>query len=295
MGRPAALMLAASIAVLGLAGCGEPAGSKSSESSGGTGEASGPVVMDSFYTLQWLTQQVAGDRTTVTSLTPKGAEPHDSELELSQVSALGKADLLVTLGGFQAAVDEAVTSNPPAAVLDVGPLVDLENDDPHFWLDPVRLAATAQPVADALAKADPDGVDGYNERAQETIQLLEDLGRELASGLASFQGSTLVTTHAAFGYFAQRYGLEVLSISGVDPEAEPSPARIADVAKQIEDLPVKTIYFEDQASPKTAEVLAEELGLTAAVLSPIENDSAGDYLEAMDANLQALQTGLVAP
>jgi zinc transport system substrate-binding protein len=251
--------------------------------------------MASFYPLQWLTQQVVGDRTTVTSLTPKGAEPHDSELELSQVSALGKADLLVTLGGFQAAVDEAVTSNPPAAVLDVGPLVDLENDDPHFWLDPVRLAATAQPVADALSKADPDGTEGYNERAQETAQLLENLDSELASGLASFQGSTLVTTHAAFDYFAQRYGLQALSISGVDPEAEPSPARIADVAKQIEDLPVKTIYFEDQASPKTAEVLAEELGLTAAVLSPIENDSAGDYLEAMDANLQALQTGLVAP
>ncbi|MDR0593451.1 MAG: metal ABC transporter substrate-binding protein [Bifidobacteriaceae bacterium] len=288
--RAAAPVLALGLA-LGLAGCGAPAGS-----GGPSGQAAGgPKVMASFYPLQWLTQRVAGDAVTVGSLTPKGAEPHDSELELSQVSALGQADLLVTLGGFQAAVDDAVRSNPPREVLDAAPLVQLEDGDPHFWLDPTRLAELAAPIAEALGRADPHGAQGYDSRAAAVAAELEDLDRELAEGLAGFQGAVLVTTHAAFRYFAGRYGLETVSVSGVDPEAEPSPARIADVAEQLADLPVKTIYFEDQASPKTAEVLAERLDLATGMLSPLENDASGDYPDAMRANLAELQSGLVAP
>jgi zinc transport system substrate-binding protein len=211
------------------------------------------------------------------------------------VSSLGEADLLVTLGGFQAAVDDAVQANPPKAVLDAAPLVGLENGDPHFWLDPTRLAELTGPIAEALSSADPDGADGYATRAGAAAAKLADLDQELADGLATFNQAALVTTHAAFGYFAQRYGLQAVSISGVDPETEPSPARIAQVAQQIEGLAVRTIYFEDQASPKTAEVLAEKLGLASGMLSPIENDNTGDYLEAMRANLTELQTGLVAP
>jgi zinc transport system substrate-binding protein len=251
--------------------------------------------MASFYPLQWLTQQIAGDQISVGSLTPKGAEPHDSELELSQVSALGQADLLVTLGGFQAAVDEAITSNPPKAVLDAADVVQILDGDPHFWLDPTLMAELTGPIGEALAQADPEGAQGYEERANATADQLKALDEELAEGLTGFAGATLVTTHAAFNYFANRYGLDAISISGVDPEAEPSPARISEVAKQLEGLKVKTIYFEDQASPKTAEVLADRLGMTTAVLSPLENDSAGDYLQVMQSNLGALQSGLVAP
>jgi zinc transport system substrate-binding protein len=245
--------------------------------------------------LQWLTQQIAGDQISVGSLTPKGAEPHDSELELSQVSALGQADLLVTLGGFQAAVDEAITANPPKAVLDVAEIVEIQDGDPHFWLDPTLMAELAGPVGEALAQADPEGAAGYQDRADAAAAELKALDQELAEGLAGLQGAALVTTHAAFNYFAHRYDLDALSISGVDPEAEPSPARIAEVAKELEGLKVKTIYFEDQASPKTAEVLADRLGMATAVLSPLENDNAGDYLQVMRSNLEALQSGLVAP
>jgi zinc transport system substrate-binding protein len=283
--------VAVAAALAALSACGAPASSKT----GASGGQAGPKVMASFYPLQWLTQRIAGDGITVASLTPKGGEPHDSELELSQVSALGEADLLVTLGGFQAAVDDAVSSNPPAAVLDAGPLVGLEDEDPHFWLDPTRLALLAEPIAAALAEADPSGADGYDSRAEAVSADLAALDQEIAAGLGDYGGAVLVTTHAAFNYFAQRYGLEAMSISGVDPEAEPSPARIAEVSRQLGQLPVKTVYFEDQASPKTAEVLADRLGLATAVLSPLENDNSGDYLEVMRANLEALRTGLVAP
>jgi zinc transport system substrate-binding protein len=278
--------------------CGAPAGSDPSDrtdGADGNGNGTGPKVMASFYPLQWLTQEIAGSQITVSSLTPKGAEPHDSELELSQVSALGEADLLVTLGGFQAAVDQAVEANPPKAVLDAADVVPVEGDDPHFWLDPTLMAELATPVAEALAQADPAGGPGYVERANATAAALKDLDQELSAGLSDFKGSILVTTHAAFNYLSARYGLDAMSIVGVDPEVEPSPARIAEVAQQLTGLKVKTIYFEDQASPKTAEVLADRLGLATAVLNPIENDNAGDYLQTMRSNLTALQSGLESP
>jgi zinc transport system substrate-binding protein len=251
-------------------------------------------VVASFYPIQWLTQEIAGPNTPVASLTPKGAEPHASELELSQVSALGDADLLVTLAGFQAPVDDAVAANPPAHVLDLGPIVGLEGEDPHFWLDPTRLAQAAQPIADALAEADPDGAAGYRERADGIVQELAQLDTDLAAGLAPFAGAPFVTTHAAFNYFAARYNLVQIAVAGIDPEAEPTPARLAEVKRQVGSLPVTTIYFEELASPKTAEALAADLGLKTGRLNPVETDTGGGYLEAMRANLAALETGLVS-
>ncbi|MDR0365884.1 MAG: metal ABC transporter substrate-binding protein, partial [Bifidobacteriaceae bacterium] len=253
-----------------LAACGTPAPVK-----GGGDDTGGIKVMASFYPLQWLTQQIAGTELTITSLTPKGAEPHDSELELSSVTALGDADLLVTLSGFQSAVDEAAQSNPPKTILDAAPLVDLEDGDPHFWLDPTRMVTLTQPIADALAKADPAHADGYRERAQAATEALQNLDQDLQAGLEPFRGATMVTTHAAFRYFAERYGLQQISVSGIDPEAEASPARITQVRDQIKDLTVKTIYFEDQASPKTAETLARDLGMTTSMLNPVETDAGG--------------------
>jgi zinc transport system substrate-binding protein len=252
-------------------------------------------VFASFYPLRWLTQAVAGDAIEVASLTPKGAEPHDSELEIAQVSALGQADLLVTLGGFQAPVDQAVEASPPAAVLDVGPIVGIENEDPHFWLDPTRLARAAEPIAEALTKADPAGQAGYAERAVAVAAQLEELDQELAAGLAPFEDSYLVTTHAAFNYFGERYKLNQLAVAGIDPEAEPTPARLAQVKQQLEGLPVKTIFFEEFASPKTAEALAADLGLGTGRLDPAETDNGGDYPTIMRENLAVLEEGLVRP
>ncbi|MDR3360195.1 MAG: metal ABC transporter substrate-binding protein [Bifidobacteriaceae bacterium] len=289
-GRTPALAAAAALILL-TAACGAPTSSNAGQSP----QAGGPKVFASFYALRWLTQEVAGPAVEVASLTPKGAEPHEAELELSAVSALGEADLLVTVSGFQAAVDDAVKAGPPAAVLDVGPEVGLEGEDPHFWLDPTKLAKAAGPIADALAKADPEGADGYAERAGAVTAELDRLDTELAEGLAPFTGAHFVTTHAAFNYFAQRYGLNQLAVAGIDPEAEPTPSRLSQVKKQIEGLPVKTIYFEELASPKTAETLAADLGLATGRLNPAETDEGGDYLEIMRLNLTALVDGLVRP
>lgn len=101
------------------------------------------------------------------------------------------------------------------------------------------------------------------------------------------------TCGSTLGYLADRYGLEQVALAGLSPEAQPSPARLAEVTTYARANGVTTIFFEELVSPKTAESLASEVGATAAVLSPLESPpEQGDYVTAMRANLDALRTAL---
>ncbi|MFD0659443.1 metal ABC transporter substrate-binding protein [Thermocatellispora tengchongensis] len=165
--------------------------------------------------------------------------------------------------------------------------------DPHIWLDPSRLATVATKLGERLAAADPAHAQGYRQRAAATATELGTLDAELKKGLSSCSGHAIVTSHTAFGYLANRYGLEQVGISGIDPDSEPSPARLAEVAKVAKQEKVTTIFTEALVSPKVAEVLAQEVGAKTAVLDPIESKPAsGDYLSAMRQNLTELRTAL---
>lgn len=260
-----------------------------------------PVVAVSFYPLQYVVEQVAGTRVRVENLTPPGADPHALELSPAQVAALERTDLVVHLSGFQAAVDEAVASTRPAHVVDASTVVDdvapdaVEPSlDPHVWLDPVVLAAVGHQVADALAAVDPSGATAYESGADALDARLDALDADYRAGLASCRGATLVTSHEAFGHLARRYGLEQVGIAGIDPEVEPSPARLRAVAEVVRQEGVRTLYFETTTAPGVARTLAEDLGVGAAVLDPLEKRApgAGDYEEVMRANLEALREGL---
>ncbi|VTR77008.1 High-affinity zinc uptake system binding-protein ZnuA [Cellulomonas hominis] len=245
----------------------------------------------------------------VTSLTPPGGEPHDLELSPSSVARLGDADLVLYLSGFQAATDQAVAASDPAHVVDAAAAAGLEAGpdgtepggsgsgplDPHFWLDPTRLAAVGHQVAAELAEVDPTHADAFTAAAEDLAADLDALDAELADGLAACRGATLVASHEAFGYLAERYGLHQVGISGVDPEVEPSPARLRDVADVVRAEGVGTLYFEVLVSPEVTQTLADQLGVATAMLDPLEGmaeDDDRDYLDVMRDNLDALATGL---
>ncbi len=293
-------------------------GGSGAGSADGTGGADGAIaVLASFYPLQYVVQQVGGDLVDVTSLTPPGAEPHDIELSPAQVDQVGRADLVVYLSDFQAAVDDAVDANTPDHVVDAAQDTELhaaehsedgedsESDeegddhehgtlDPHFWLDPSRLPAVADDVADQLSAIDPGHADQYAAGAAAFTRSMTDLDQRYSDGLATCESRTIVTTHEAFSYLAERYDLTQVGISGIDPEGEPSPARLAEVGDLIQDQGVTTIFFETLASPKVATTLADELGVQTAVLDPLEGltDDTQDYVSIADANLEALRTAL---
>jgi zinc transport system substrate-binding protein len=257
-------------------------------------------VAAAFYPLQWVTERVAGDRAEVAGLTPPGAEPHDVELGPRDLVTLGEADLVVYLGGFQPAVDQAVEQEAAGSSVDVAGAARLERatggvTDPHFWLDPTRLADVADTVADRLAEVDPGRAAGYRARAADVRADLVALDEEMSAGLAHCASTYLVTSHRAFGYLAERYGLHQVGITGLSPDAEPSPRALATVTAFVEEHDVRTIYSETLVSPKVAETLARETGAATAVLDPLEaitESSAGaDYLAVMRSNLQTLQRG----
>jgi len=301
------LALAASTALL-LTGCATPADDAAPE---------GPHVLAALYPLQFLTAQVAGDLATVESITPQGAEPHDLELAPAQVRTIGEADLVVYIDGFQAALDDALAQRTPAHVIDAAAVLGLgshdddehhdeehagddehhdhdHGTDPHFWLDPTLLAALAAPVADALATIDPDHAATYGSNATRIATELTDLDAELAGALTSCERDVVVVSHEAYGFLAARYGLTQLGLSGIDPEGEPSPARLREIREQIAEHDVTTIFTESLVNPKAAQVFAADLGLATALLDPIEAqvDPEADYRDVMRANLEALTLAL---
>lgn len=266
-----------------------------------------PAVLAAFYPLQWVTEQVGGPDITVRSLTAAGVEPHDLELGAQQIADLEDATLTVYIKGVQPAVDEAVTADrafDAATAVTTIPAgeheehaegeVDHEHEvpyDPHLWLDPARFATVATKLGERLAAADPAHAQGFKDRAATTAAALSTLDQEFTKGLSACATKTMITAHEAFGYLADRYRLKQVGIT-LDPETEPSPARIAEVAELAKAEKVTTVFTEALVSPKVAEVLAAEAGAKTAVLDPLESKPAGDYLSAMRDNLQTLRTSL---
>lgn len=247
-------------------------------------------VVAAFYPLQFVAERVGGQRVWVSSLTPPAVEPHDLELSPQEVARIGEADLALYLSGFQPAVDEAVAQAGPPVAVDVSDTGVAQ----HFWLDPTLLAGVAATVAEEFATIDPDGAAAYREAAEELADDLAALDADFSQALASCESRTIVVSHEAFGYLSDRYDLKQMGIAGLSPEAEASPARLAEIGETVRAEGVTTIFTEPLVSPKVAETLASDLGITTRVLDPLEGlvDEESDYEQVMRANLAALETAL---
>ena len=263
----------------------------------GSGKASAvPRVVTTVYPVSFVVERVAGGRVDATDLVPGGAEPHDVELSPGQVRTLAEADLVFYVGGgFQPAVEDAVEGIEGDAVdvLGVAEVRDEGGIDPHVWLDPLRLARIAEVVRDRLIGEDPEHAAAFRANFDRLRRELFGLDNELARGLHGCERDDFVTAHQAFGYLAARYDLTEISLSGLDPEAEVSPARLAEIAKVVRDLDLSVIFYEELVSPASAETLATEVGARTEVLSPLESaPEEGDYFTAMRRNMQALKEAL---
>ncbi|MCZ2848854.1 metal ABC transporter substrate-binding protein [Modestobacter sp. VKM Ac-2978] len=320
--RPARSLSALSLACAGavaLAGC---SGTADADAAGAGND--GLTIVAAFYPLAWLSEQVAGDLATVTSLTPDGAEPHEYELTPRDVAATAEADAVVFLPTLQPAVDAAVEQQAADRAFDAGEAADLsltyeahdhehsdgehaeeehaEEEhadepvtDPHFWHDPMRMADVGDALADHLATVDETNAEQYTANAADLRAQLAELDGEFRDGLADCATRELVTSHSAFGYLADAYDLEQFGISGLAPDEEPSTDALTEATEFVREHGVRTIYFETLVSPAVAETVARETGAHTRQLDPIEGltdqSQGADYLELMRANLASLRTG----
>ncbi|MFD3324694.1 metal ABC transporter substrate-binding protein [Streptomyces sp. NPDC058701] len=298
----------------------------SGASAAGNGTDGKLDVTASFYPMQFLAEKIGKDHVKVSTLTKPGVEPHDLEITPKQTAQLGEADVVLYLKSLQPAVDKAVEQSGVKNVVDAATLTTLEahgasghddhaaegeggaeghdhshgeaGEDPHVWLDPAKYAEMAKGVGAALEKADAGHAADYKKNTEALVAELNALDTEFKNGLKDTASRTFITTHSAFGYLAERYGLDQEGISGVDPESEPSPARMKDLQTVAAKDGVTTVFFETLASDKTAKTLAKDTGLKTDVLDPLEgitdSSQGADYFEVMRSNLKNLQKALGA-
>ena len=274
---------------LGAVSCG---GSGDSEASART-----TSVVAAFYPLAFAAEQIGGGQVDVTNLTPPGTEPHDVELSARDVERVRSADVVFYIGsGFQPALEKALDGSQTTVDLLEGLRLREESDqdedfdvDPHVWLDPLRYAEMSDRIGRALGRADA---------AAEFRVQLESLDGEFEEALSQCGRREIVTSHAAFGYLAERYDLKQSAITGLSPEAEPTPRKLEDVVEDVRAHDATTVFFEPLVSPRLAETVARETGASTALLNPLEGLTeeeaarGDDYFSLMRANLKALRQAL---
>jgi zinc transport system substrate-binding protein len=267
-----------------VAGCGSSSAQKQ-------GRGRHVKVVAAFYPLAFAAKEIGGGRVEVTNLTPAGAEPHDLEVSPRQVQEVRSADLVLLLGhGFQPQLEDAAGSGSHVLrLLDTPGLHRFTNGDPHVWLDPDRYALIAERIGGALHAAAP---------TTRFVARLARLDSEYRKGLARCTRHEIVTSHEAFGYLARRHGLKQVAITGLSPEAEPTPGALRRVVSVVRSSGATTVFFETLVSPRIAETVARETGTRTAVLDPIEGLTSAEakrgenYFSVMRSNLAHLRTAL---
>jgi zinc transport system substrate-binding protein len=288
-------------------------------------------VVASFYPMYDFALKIGGEQINLKNLVPGGAEPHSWEPEAADLISLEQADVFIYNGaGMEHWVEPvlAALQNKELIVVETTAELDLiaghdhesddsdhkegsdadqagevdehENEefDPHVWLDPMLAKQQMNSIKEALIKADPDNTEYYKDNYDRTAVQLDELDREYHEALANVTGRDIIVAHAAYGYLAEAYDLNQIAISGLSPEQEPDPARMAEIIEFAEKSNIKVIFFEELVSPKVAETIAEATGAETAVLSPLgglteqQLAQGEDYFTVMRRNLEALKSAL---
>lgn len=305
---------------IGLAACGQTAQDDSVDD----GKLQ---VFTTFYPMYDFAKNVVGDEGTVDLLIPAGTEPHDYEPSARDIAKIADADVFIyNSEDMETWVGDILDNidTDKVLVIEASEGIDLlegtdheghdheaeesheepaDHDhehayDPHVWLDPVLAKQEVATIEQKLAQKFTDQATVFEKNGAAYQQKLTDLDLEFQQGLEGAANRTFVTQHAAFSYLAKRYDLTQESISGISPDEEPSPSRLAELKDYVKDHQIHVIYFEKTASSKIAETLASETGVTLAVLNPLESltkqeqEAGEDYLSVMRENLAALQKSI---
>jgi zinc transport system substrate-binding protein len=266
-------------------------------------------VVTSFYPLYFFSRQIGGDRATVVNITPAGAEPHDYEPTPRDIAQIEGSRLLILNGGGLEAWGDRIRQNvdPKKTTIVVAgqgltgqPVTEggQTRADPHVWLDPVLAQKMVDHIARGFIEVDPAHKDVYERNAAALKSKLSKVDAAYRQGLGDCREKNIITSHAAFGYLAARYGLKQVSIAGLSPDAEPSIQKLANIVRFARAHQVKYIFFESLVSPKLSQTIAAEVGARTLVLNPVAGLSDQElaqgqtYFTEMEKNLVNLRKAL---
>ena len=276
------------------------------------------TVITSLFPQYDFVRQIAQDKVNVSLLLPAGVEPHSFEPTPQTIVTIGDADIFIYTNAMMEPWIEKVIDNVKQdnlliveSSLGIEYIEHLEEEDheeeeedhdeldPHVWLDPLNAKVMAQNILAALIAVDPANADFYQNNADALFLQLDDLKAEYDEVFLDPTHKTIIYGgHFAFGYLANRYGLEILSpYTGFSPNAEPTPQAIIELIDRMNELNIKTIYYQELIDPKTARVIAEQTGAKMVLLHGAHNvtteelQSGATYVSIMRDNAQKLMEG----
>ena len=264
-------------------------------------------VVSSFYPLHEFSQNVGQEKADVKSLVPVGVEPHDWEPTIKDVQQMQKSDLIIINGiGFESWIDKLHEINYQGVIVDTSNGIIIKNmneessiqehvnesGDPHIWLNPAFAKIQVQNIANAFSNSDPENRQYFQENAANYIDKLDLLDSKIRNELSGCSHD-FIAFHHAFSYFADEYNLtQHTIIPSYAPHTEPTAKTLENVINKAKQLNLKVIFTEETVDPKTAQVIASEIGGKILVLSPLEIGDDETYISKMTENLNHLKEAL---
>jgi len=273
-------------------------------------------IMTSIYPFYEFAQNVSGMRGDVEVLLPPGSEVHTWNPKPSDIIKLNGADLFIGVGpNLEPWLDEVLKSidNPGLRIIEAGKIVPfLEHDegehthgrmndaqDPHLWLDFMNDIRIVEAITRSLIELEPSNADLFTKNASDYADRLNSLDKKYRDTLESCSTRILIMGgHSAFGYLAERYGLDQVSVYGTSPDAQPSPRQVVDIIQMAQANGVKAVFFERTVSDNIARTIAREIGGRVLPLNPAASLSRDelregiDFIQIMEKNLENLKIGL---
>jgi zinc transport system substrate-binding protein len=286
------------------------------------------LIATSFFPYYEFTKAVVLDSSDVSVIVSPKLEPHDFEPSIRDIENLRSVHALVVSGvdfepyesQFEAAVgsnvriihaSEGLTllegSHDHSHEDDLDNHTEVEDDvhsdeedvhdvagkDPHVWVSLKNAKVIVQNIANELSEVNPDLAEQYAQNAQSYIGELDKLDMEYERVLATCEYRELFVTHNAFAYLALYYDLEVISISGLSHDVEPSAQELAHLIEEAKYHNVRAIFSEELVSDSVAQTIAREVGAQVLPLSDASGSPRGlSYLDLMRENLNNLKIGL---
>lgn len=265
-------------------------------------------ISTSFYPLFFFSSQIGGEKAEVINITPSGTEPHDYDPTLQDIVRIENGDMLVINGGVETWADKIKDNlkGKKTKIVIAGEGLFTKDitengqkmQDTHIWLSPQLAKKQVKKITEGFITIDPKDSNYYNENEKILDGKLDKLDSDYKQGLANCLSKDIITSHAAFAYLVEAYGLKQVPIAGFSPDEEPSAQQLAEIANFAKQNHIKYIFFESLLSPKLSETIANEVGAQTLVLDPIEGISDDDikqgknYFTVMESNLKNLQIAL---
>lgn len=250
------------------------------------------AVSGSFFMLYDFARNIGGDRLHVEDLVPVGAHGDDWEPDPGIVEDVAQSDVFVYIDGFRAWSDDVARSLPQdfpdIVIIDAAEGIEYiagdgdRERDPHFWMDPLRAIEAAETIRDGFMEADPANADAYSSTAEAFIDELLEVHDAFESAMSNRTKDTIIVgSHDSFRYWIPRYGIDIFSPVGIDPDAEPTAQAMEAVRELVEEEDLDYILYDMYEPTTLAESLATETGTALLPLSPIEASTA----EQLDAGM----------